>query len=356
MSKNRSRWKDNVLLKGDGEVNIKTYIVQPIWEMYGSAMVELVERHKWCFPNFVPRPKNATQPTPQKSVDAEIRETDHWGCEWLRVTNWEVGQIISHPLADPDAFADYVPPDPEKLMEHGREKSWSDMAKQILDCHEADKWYTGEWGLRIFERVHFLMGMENMMIALMEEDPVVFKIIGMAMQYNLTQINKILENRGPGLDMLWFSDDLGDQRSLLINPTTWRKYFKSCYRAMFSTCRMGGVLAGLHSDGVNSEIFDDLLEIGLDLINCQVSLIGIEKVAESLRGKICISADMDRQHIIPSGSPADVKDLVKEVVTKLGSPTGGLELLIDIYPDVPFENIVAFLEAAEEHRNYWVGR
>ncbi|MDO8685607.1 MAG: hypothetical protein Q7J78_02940 [Clostridiales bacterium] len=59
---------------------------------------------------------------------------------------------------------------------------------------------------------------------------------------------------------------------------------------------------------------------------------------------------------MPFGTPNDVRDMVKEIVMKLGSPSGGLSLNADIYPDVPIENIVAFLDTAEEYRSYWVGR
>jgi hypothetical protein len=39
---------------------------------------------------------------------------------------------------------------------------------------------------------------------------------------------------------------------------------------------------------------------------------------------------------------------------RLGSPKGGLVLRVDIYPDVPLNNIAAALAAIAEYQQYWV--
>ena len=51
-----------------------------------------------------------------------------------------------------------------------------------------------------------------------------------------------------------------------------------------------------------------------------------------------------------------VQAIIKEEVMKLGSPAGGLELIVGIYPPTPPENLDALLSALEEFRTYWVGK
>ena len=140
----------------------------------------------------------------------------------------------------------------------------------------------------------------------------------------------------------------------MISPASWRRYFKPGFRAEFAACRTAGTFVSLHSDGQIFDILDDLVEIGVNKLNCQVSLIGINRVAEKLKGRICISANIDSQFVMPLGTSHDVRDLVKEIVMKLGSPKGGLELQADLCPDVPLENIRALLDAIKEYRYYWV--
>lgn len=336
---------DNSLLKGNGEVGSRFFLREPLFVKYGKHLEELVLKHKWCFPNYTEGQASFVEPSAEGKERHEGYIVDGWGCKWHMLTYWDVGQIEAHPLSDTSKLLEYCPPDPSYIDELGNRLDWESYDKGLIDFDP---------GLRIFERTHFLMGMENMMIALAEGDPMVEKIIGMIIQRNMVAIDRMLARRK--LPRIIFQDDLGDQKSLLISPALWRRYFKPGYRAMFSACRYAGVPTFLHSDGQISEIFDDFVEIGLSILNCQVSVIGIDRVAECLKGRMYISADIDRQNILPFGTPNDVKELVREIVMKLGSPTGGLELSADIYPDTPLENIAAFLDAAEEYRMYWVGR
>ena len=85
----------------------------------------------------------------------------------------------------------------------------------------------------------------------------------------------------------------------------------------------------------------------------QVNCVGVETIEHRLKGRMCIIADIDRQYILPFGKPADVRAHIAEIITRLGSPKGGLVLRIDVYPDVPLDNIEALLKAVEEYRFYW---
>lgn len=350
----RKKWKNNIRLQGNGEVFAGAGLSQPLWELYKKDLEKVVLKHKWCFPDYEEGKASFETMGYKAGYRKEEYYIDAWGCKWFKVDGYDVGQIVSHPLADQSKFADYCPPNLLITDEWGNPQDWEAFRRNIEEARRNDTILTNDFGIRIFERPHFLMDMENMMIALAEGDPFVEKVIGLVLLQNMVLINRMLECGGP--DLMGFSDDLGDQKTLLISPALWRRYFKPAYRAMFSACNVAGVLTALHSDGQNSEIFDDLVEIRLNMLNCQVSVIGIDKVAKLLKGRICISADIDRQQVMPFGTPNDVRDLVKEIVTKLGSPIGGLELSADIYPDVPLENIAAFLDTAEEYRFYWVGR
>ena len=63
--------------------------------------------------------------------------------------------------------------------------------------------------------------------------------------------------------------------------------------------------------------------------------------------------DIDRQKVVPFGTPAQIRELIEEGVRKLGSPKGGLELICGIYPPTPPENVDAVCNAMAEFRTYW---
>jgi len=72
-----------------------------------------------------------------------------------------------------------------------------------------------------------------------------------------------------------------------------------------------------------------------------------------VKGRFCIDLDIDRQKIVPFGTPKEIRALIEEEVRKLGSPQGGLSMIAGIYPPTPPENVDAVCRALEEFRTYW---
>ena len=53
-----------------------------------------------------------------------------------------------------------------------------------------------------------------------------------------------------------------------------------------------------------NDIFGDLIEIGVDVINSQVKVVGLDWVAANVRGKVAFRTDIDRQHVCRLRRPA----------------------------------------------------
>ena len=58
-----------------------------------------------------------------------------------------------------------------------------------------------------------------------------------------------------------------------------------------------------HSDGRINDIFADLVEIGVDVINCQMAVVGHDWIAANARGKVAFRTDIDRQQGLPLARP-----------------------------------------------------
>jgi uroporphyrinogen decarboxylase len=118
-------------------------------------------------------------------------------------------------------------------------------------------------------------------------------------------------------------------------------------------CRDAGIITFLHSDGYIMDILDILNRYGVDIINAQDLCNGIDNLARELKGKVCLDLDIDRQSVIPFGTPKDIDDLIREEVMKLGSKNGGLMFTCGIYPPTPLENIDALCCSLEKYRCFW---
>ena len=110
----------------------------------------------------------------------------------------------------------------------------------------------------------------------------------------------------------------------------------------------------MHSDGDIRTLADDLVLSGVQVINLQDLVNGIDWIAEKYAGKVCIDLDIDRQKITPGGSPEQIDNLIHEEVQKLGHKEGGLMMIYGLYPGIPLENIKALMDAMEKYATYYV--
>jgi hypothetical protein len=139
----------------------------------------------------------------------------------------------------------------------------------------------------------------------------------------------------------------------MISPQLFADHLASPYREMLAPARQHNVLIRLHSDGHITELVDEILNTGVNILNLQDLCNGVENIRRTVKGRACIDLCVDAQKTLPFGSPAEIRELIEEEVRTLGSPEGGLMLQLLFYPPTPPENIDAALTAVEELRTYW---
>jgi uroporphyrinogen decarboxylase len=203
----------------------------------------------------------------------------------------------------------------------------------------------GGW-ITFFEQMQQLHGFSATMMDLAEDRKEIYQLRDDLLRFNMDWLDRWLANEYQGLH---FADDWGSQTSLLISPAKWRSFFKPVYAAMFSKVKAAGLDVWFHSDGNITKILPDLLELGVDVLNCQASLIGLE-VLKPYAGKICFRTDIDRQHVLPFVSPQEVKRYIRNLFEAIGTPQGGIIACGEVIEDVPLENIAAMYEAFLEFR------
>lgn len=205
----------------------------------------------------------------------------------------------------------------------------------------SDEYYArGAW-ITFFEQMQQLRGMENLLMDLAYQSKEVYRLRDDLLNFNLEWIDRWLKHTYDGLH---FADDWGSQNGLLISPELWRKFFKPCYKAMFDRVMAKGVDVHFHSDGNILEIIPDLLDIGVKVLNCQSSIIGLDRLKRDFTGKVCFRTDLDRQRVMPFGTPAEVREHIIDVFKHLGTERGGIIACGEIGPDTPLENIKVMYE------------
>jgi len=324
-------------------------ISPPLWSKYRERMEDLVLRHPRIFGKYERGSMNFDDFGVRRKGN---KITDEWGCVWTFLVDGLQGQVVKHPLEDWKKLKSYKPPDPlllDNIPQEGLPPSKGDFQKALKRIQKAKK----EGRLAVgscphgfmFQRLYYLRGFKNLMRDFVTEPPELQILIDMVVDFNLKLIHRWLEI---GIDLLACGDDLGMQDRLPIHPKIFRKYLVPAYKKMFQPVRERGIHIHFHSDGHIMEIAEDLVETGVTILNLQDLVNGIEKIKKTLKGKVCIDIDIDRQKIVPFGKPKDIKKHVSHLITQLNSPEGGFMIKVGIYPPTPIENVEALCQALEE--------
>jgi uroporphyrinogen-III decarboxylase len=193
--------------------------------------------------------------------------------------------------------------------------------------------------------MQFLRRTEALMQDLALDKPNVIKLRDKVHAYNLETIKKWLQT---DVDALWIMDDWGSQSNLLISPEMWRELFKPLYKEYCSLIHDGGKYVFFHTDGWVETLYEEFIEVGIDAVNSQLFCMDIEKIAQKHRGRITFWGELDRQHLLPFGTPQEIKQAVRRVRRALDGGTGGVIAQCSWGKNNPRENIEAVFEAWEE--------
>jgi uroporphyrinogen decarboxylase len=320
------------------------------WDQWRDEMEEVVVRHPTLFPGFEKGKRNFDEMDFGPAHRRGEPFTDAWGCVWRSAVNGLEGQVEVHPLADWSALDSYRAPDPMTQADRGP-VDWEKARQNVEEARRNGRLTSG--GVAhgfLFMRLWYLRGFENLMMDVATDDPRLPRLIDIIAEHERWIVNQWLDI---GVDLMGFGEDLGTQVASIISPAKFAHYVAPVYKSLMQPCRAAGTHVALHSDGYVMELMDQFIDCGVDIINPQDLCNGIDDLAREVKGRICIRLDIDRQKIVPFGTPREIRDLVEEEVRKLGSPAGGLELGAGIYPPTPPENVDALASAMEEFRTYW---
>lgn len=318
------------------------------WKAYPQeALFELMASHPLLFPDFVP-PKLPYEPDypPITRKDAPYR--DDFGCVWETTMDGITGTVTGHPLADWSALDHYTAPDPAVCMGIGP-MDWEQARREIQDAPEA--LHMG--GLRhghTFLQLCDLRGYENLLFDMEDEEPRLAALLELVETFNRDIVRRWLDC---GVDVMTYPEDLGMQVGPMLSPDQFRRWIKPSYQRLMAPAREKGVPIHMHSDGDIRTLADDLIDGGVEILNLQDLVNGIDWIAGKFAGKVCIDLDIDRQKITRFGAPAEVEALIREEVTRIGSPQGGLTMIYGLYPGTPLENVKAFMDAMERYMGYF---
>jgi hypothetical protein len=342
MMSHRENWLRAIEFRGPEWIPCSVGFAPITWKTHREDLEKVLLDHPKLFPGFHPGHSNFYDEMPPVYREGEYFR-DNWGCLWYNTQEGLEGQVVEHPLADWSALDTYRPPDILTKEERGN-RNWEHAQRNIEEARKAGH-LTGGNGDRLFDRLYFLRGFENLMVDIATDDPHLPRLIEMLTDYELGLARKWLEI---GVDFVGFHTDIGSQKALMISPEKFRRYIKPMFMALFQTCRQAGAHVCLSSDGHLLEIVDDLIECGISMYDPQLRANTLAGIARAYKGKVCATVDLDRQSFAFL-TPRGIRDQVQEVVDVMADPRGGLMVSGSVWgADVSLRNIEALCAAVED--------
>jgi hypothetical protein len=323
---------------------IRTLCHQPVdrvprdlWVVPAVEMLrdDEVAEMSFRYPPDVIRPEfHAPKANRAHGTPYEVGEyTDAWGCVWQVAKQGMVGEVKGHPLADLGQLDGYRPPWEllEKASLSSVNRSAAATSRFVLAWSE----------IRPFERMEFLHGPAAVRAALGSGDKAIRGLSAMVHEFSCREAQMWAASDVDGVAL---RDDWGSNHSLVVPLDAWRDLFKPLYRQYVEILHARDKFTLFHSDGNITEILEDLAEIGVDAINAELSLMDLEWLAEKFRGRMTFWGEIDRQRILPFGTPDEVRAAVCRVRTALDFGQGGVIAQCKWGINVPFKNVAALFE------------
>jgi hypothetical protein len=254
--------------------------------------------------------------SPANWPSKHIKKEDEFGCVREALTPDNVGEVTFNPLADLDAVDSFPLPDPRRPERFAA-------FERFVKIFGRGKFILGDLGVGLWERTHFLRGFTQAMEDFVLNPERLERLLDRLTDEWLIGLAEELGARG--CDGVIMTDDWGTQHRLMISPAMWRRFIKPRYARLAEAAHDNGMKFFLHSCGMIKDIIDDLIEIGLDVLQKDdLEAIGTEYLAEHTAGRLAYMSSLDVQRIMPDAHGGAIGRETKKLIKRLGGGGGGL--------------------------------
>jgi len=240
-----------------------------------------------------------------------------------------IDDLVNFPWQSPDIF-DY-----SSLPEQC--KRWNDYA---LLYGFADIW----------ERPALVRGLQNMFIDMTDHPEWVHFLGRTFTDFYKEDYTRAAEATKGRIDLFLLISDLGSQRGPLMSKRMFQQFVAPYIKEMCDLIHGLGAKVLFHSCGNIRPLIADLIELGVDVLD-PIQPMG-DMAPETLKSefgdRLCFHGGIDMQHLLPQGTPDEVRTSARRYEEVLGKDGGYILAPAHLFqPDVPPENVLAVYGQSE---------
>lgn len=217
---------------------------------------------------------------------------------------------------------------------------------------------TAIFGGGIFEQPCRIMGMELFLTSLVTNEKFANEVMEKIAELYIENCLRYLDELGKYIQVFVYWNDIATQSGPMVSPDVYRRLIKPKDKKLIEAIKSKtDAKIFYHCCGAVRDFIPDLIDIGVDILNpVQVSAKGMNTAELKKEFGEYITfwgGGCDTQHVLPNGTPDEVRSEVKRRIDDL-APGGGFvfSAVHNIQRGVPPENIMAMFEALEEYGKY----
>jgi uroporphyrinogen decarboxylase len=290
-------------------------------------------------------------PLPQaRELPGGVRE-NFWG--WRQ-------KIVQTATGPEDCFVEFVLAGAESVDDLLRHRwpspDWFDFSEFAAGLDAWRDFAVMASGASVFQHPTFLRGTDNLLVDMAVRPEMAHWLMDAFCDFYVAFFDRMLTAAAGRIHILRAADDLGTQRSLFFSPAMFRTFIKPRLKRLIDMTHSHGVKFMFHSCGAIGPLIDDLIEIGVDILDpLQAAAEGMEPehLKAAYGSRLCLHGGICTQYLLPRGTPDEVRREVRRRLEILGA--GGGYILAPCHvlqTDVPTANVLAMSEAGVEFGRY----
>lgn len=197
----------------------------------------------------------------------------------------------------------------------------------------------------IINSTGMIMGMENVLLTLLTDNPIGLTYIDRRLELQLEQVKRVFKAAKGQIDCLWIGEDLGTQHSPLISLDIFRKHIRPRHQKFIDIAKKYNAKVMMHSCGSSSWAYEDFIDMGIDIVDTiqqETTNMSPKYLKEHFGKRLAFHGCVSTGDILTEQTPKQIKAHCRQIMEVFGPDYGYVLAPTHMFSNkTPTENVLA---------------